>query len=67
MKRILLSLVLTFAAATLMAQNPYLSLEGVVTLPDGSLQRFSNPKFPEEYIANIHSVLAQKDELFKLL
>jgi oxygen-independent coproporphyrinogen-3 oxidase len=38
-----------------------------VNLPDGSLQRFSNPKFPEEYIANIHSVLAQKDELFALL
>ena len=37
MKRILLSLVLTFAAANLMAQNPYLSLEGVVTLPDGSI------------------------------
>ena len=38
-----------------------------VNLPDGSLQRFANPKFPEEYIANINSVLAQKDELFNLL
>ena len=38
-----------------------------VNLPDGSLQRFANPKFPEEYIANFDSVLAQKDELFQLL
>ena len=38
-----------------------------VNFPDGSLQRFHNPKFPEQYIQQIDSVLAQKEELFKLL
>ncbi len=36
-------------------------------LPDGTLQRFHNPKFPEQYIAQLDSVLQQKDELFKLI
>ncbi len=38
-----------------------------VNLPDGTLQRFHNPKFPEQYIQQINSVLAQKEELFALL
>ena len=38
-----------------------------VNLPDGSLQRFHNPKFPEQYIQQIDSVLRQKEELFALL
>ena len=38
-----------------------------VTLPDGSLQRFHNPKFPEQYIEQLASVLAQKEELFALM
>ena len=38
-----------------------------VNLPNGRLERFHNPKFPEQYIALIDSVLQQKDELFKLL
>ncbi len=38
-----------------------------ITFPDGSIQRFHNPKFPEQYIAQIDSVLAQKEELFRLL
>ena len=38
-----------------------------VNLPDGSLQRFHNPKFPEQYIEQIDSVLRQKEELFDLL
>ncbi|MBE6981233.1 MAG: coproporphyrinogen dehydrogenase HemZ [Ruminococcaceae bacterium] len=38
-----------------------------VNLPDGTLQRFHNPKFPEEYIAQLDSVLAQKEKLFELL
>ena len=38
-----------------------------VNLPDGSLQRFHNPKFPEQYIAQLGSVLEQKKELFALL
>ena len=38
-----------------------------VNLPDGKLQRFHNPKFPEQYIAQIDSVLAQKEELFSLM
>ena len=35
-----------------------------VTLPDGSLKRFHNPKFPEQYIEMLPSVLKQKEELF---
>ncbi|MGM9669097.1 MAG: coproporphyrinogen dehydrogenase HemZ [Faecousia sp.] len=38
-----------------------------VNLPDGSLQRFHNPKFPEQYIEKIDDVLAQKDAMFALL
>ena len=38
-----------------------------VNLPDGTLQRFHNPKFPEQYIAQIDSVLEQKEELFSLI
>ena len=38
-----------------------------VNLPDGSLQRFHNPKFPEQYIQQIESVLQQKEELFQLM
>ena len=38
-----------------------------VNLPDGTLQRFHNPKFPEQYIQQIDSVLEQKKELFALL
>ena len=38
-----------------------------VNLPDGTLQRFHNPKFPEQYIEQLDSVLAQKEELFKLI
>ena len=38
-----------------------------VNLPEGRLQRFHNPKFPEEYIRQLDSVLEQKKELFRLL
>ena len=38
-----------------------------VNLPDGTLQRFRNPKFPEQYIEMIDSVCRQKEELFTLL
>ena len=38
-----------------------------VNFPDGSLQRFHNPKFPEQYIEQIDSVLRQKEELFELM
>ena len=38
-----------------------------VNFPDGSLQRFHNPKFPEQYIEQIESVLRQKEELFALM
>ena len=48
-----------------------LSLGGVgmnkVNLPNGRLTRFHNPKFPEQYIEILPSVLEQKKELFKLL
>ena len=38
-----------------------------VNLPDGTLQRFHNPKFPEQYIQQIDSVLQQKEELFSIM
>ena len=38
-----------------------------VNFPDGSLQRFHNPKFPEQYIEMIDDVCRQKEELFKLM
>ena len=38
-----------------------------VNLPDGSLQRFHNPKFPEQYIEMIDDVCRQKAEMFALM
>ena len=38
-----------------------------VNLPGGKIQRFHNPKFPEQYIEMIDSVLRQKEELFTLM
>ena len=51
--------------------HPILSLGGggmnKVNLPGGALQRFHNPKFPEQYIAQLGDVLRQKEELFALM
>ena len=38
-----------------------------VNLPGGRLERFHNPKFPEQYIEQLDSVLKQKEALFALL
>ena len=38
-----------------------------VNFPDGSLKRFHNPKFPEQYIEMIGDVLRQKEEMFSLM
>ena len=38
-----------------------------VNLPGGKIERFHNPKFPEQYIEMIDSVLRQKEELFTLM
>ena len=38
-----------------------------VNLPDGTLRRFHNPKFPEQYIEMLPGVLEQKQELFRLM
>ena len=38
-----------------------------VNLPDGKLVRFPNPKFPEQYIEMIDSVLDKKREMFELM
>ena len=38
-----------------------------VNFPDGSLQRFHNPKFPEQYIEMIADVCRQKEEMFALM
>ena len=38
-----------------------------VNLPGGKIERFHNPKFPEQYIDMIDSVLQQKEELFSLM
>ncbi len=36
-----------------------------VNLPGGTLERFPNPKFPEQYTGQIENVLRQKRELFE--
>lgn len=38
-----------------------------VNLPNGKLERFHNPKYPAQYIERLDTVLAQKDEIFRLL
>ena len=38
-----------------------------VNLPNGRLERLHNPKFPEQYIEMLPSVLKQKEELFALM
>ena len=38
-----------------------------VNLPGGKIERFHNPKFPEQYIEMIDHVLQQKEELFQLM
>ena len=38
-----------------------------VNFPDGSLKRFHNPKFPEQYIEMLDDVLRQKEEMFELM
>lgn len=38
-----------------------------VNLPDGTLQRFSNPKFPEQYLQMHDEILRQKEQLFHLM
>ena len=38
-----------------------------INLPDGRLERFHNPKFPQQYLERIDDVLAQKDAAFRLL
>ncbi len=38
-----------------------------VNLPGGRLERFHNPKFPEQYIEMLPAVLKEKEELFALM
>ena len=38
-----------------------------VNFPDGKLQRFHNPKFPEQYIEMIDDVLRQKEKMFSIM
>ncbi len=38
-----------------------------INLPDGRLERFHNPKFPQQYIERIEDVLRRKTEAFALL
>ena len=38
-----------------------------VNLPGGKIERFHNPKFPEQYIEMLASVLQQKEEMFELM
>ena len=38
-----------------------------VNLPDGHLERFHNPKFPQQYIERIDDILQQKEEAFSML
>ncbi len=38
-----------------------------INRPDGTLERFHNPKFPQQYLARLDDVLAQKARAFELL
>lgn len=38
-----------------------------INRPDGTLERFHNPKFPQQYLARLDDVLAQKAQAFALL
>ncbi len=38
-----------------------------VNFPDGSLCRFHNPKFPEQYIEQLDNILEQKEKMFRLM
>ncbi len=38
-----------------------------VNLPGGKIERFHNPKFPEQYIELLDNVLSQKEEMFQLM
>ena len=38
-----------------------------INLPAGQLERFHNPKSPQDYIARIDTILHQKDEIFEIL
>ena len=38
-----------------------------VNLPGGKIERFHNPKFPEQYIEMIDNVLQKKEEMFALM
>ena len=38
-----------------------------INLPAGQLERYHNPKSPQDYIARIDTILQQKDEIFELL
>ena len=51
--------------------HPIVSLGGggmsKVPLPKNKLERFNNPKIPEQYLQQFPHILEQKDELFRLL
>ena len=38
-----------------------------INLPAGQLERFHNPKSPQDYIARIDTILHQKDEILEIL
>lgn len=38
-----------------------------INLPAGALERWHNPKYPQDYIDRIETILQQKDEIFALL
>ena len=38
-----------------------------INLAGGALERFHNPKYPQDYIERIDTILRQKDEIFTLL
>lgn len=38
-----------------------------INLAGGALERFHNPKYPQDYIERIDDILRQKDDIFKLL
>ena len=54
---------------TVVTMNPKMDVlfGAYIGIEDGKIERFHNPKFPEQYIEMLDSVLHQKEELFALM
>ena len=54
---------------TAVTMNPRMDVifGAYIGIQDGKIERFHNPKFPEQYIEMLDQVLRQKEEMFELM